>query len=384
MLNKIMKISDIKYLVACVLLFVVIGIYAYRFKTVNKTQSHKVDTITDNNMFKFMTKISKKCEPKNTCLVSYNQVQYIKNLIKEKGLEKTIKYLRGNGEDFKSDSGESPFIFHYDKDSKEFIFTYHSSDSLHNKNMKEVQKIVNKTCEESACPAKKTFSKLAQFSSEYGKGFYEYKWFQPKTKDIVIKRTFIEKVKVSAKKDTDKDYDEIKHIYIGSGSTIQQKKSEIDIKGVAIIIGHIFIFMLFWKLMGIDTLLDTYYPFLIFLSVLLLHLFNLVNTSLEVKTIDKADTEFNNLSAISISFASLGFACFMFLSRVLARKPSKIVKGAYKLLVVSISFSLLSFVNYKLKRNSSNIVAKIEVKNGLLINSIVFLLCALLYVYKIL
>ena len=406
MLSKILKINNIKYLLGVALLFVVLVIYIYRFRKVNQKQSKTVDTITDKNMLKFMTKISKKCKPKNTCLVSYNQVQYLKDLIQEKGLKKTIKYLRGNPEDFKSDSGESPFIFHYDKESKEFVFTYHSSDALHNKNMKEVQKVVNKTCEEKSCPVKKTFTKLAQFSSEYGKGFYEYKWFQPKTKDIVIKRTFIEKVEISegiipkkikntGKKGKGKeekknkpqsiiDNGGINTIYIGSGSTVQEQKSEVDIKGVIIIIGHIFVFMLFWELMGIDTLIDIYYPSLIFIVVLCLHLFNLANTSLETKTIDKADTEFNNLSAISISFASLGFACFMFISRVLSDKPPKIVKNAYKLLVVSISFSLISFINYKLKRNSSNIVAKIEVKNGLLINSIVFLLTALLYVYRIL
>ena len=49
----------------------------------NQKQSKTVDTITDKNMLKFMTKISKKCKPKNTCLVSYNQVQYLKDLSEE-------------------------------------------------------------------------------------------------------------------------------------------------------------------------------------------------------------------------------------------------------------------------------------------------------------
>ena len=71
----------------------------------------------------------------------------------------------------------------------------------------------------------------------------------------------------------------------------------------------------------------------------------------------------------------------LFFSRILDRNKKNVIRNCIKFLSVSVIFSVLSFIEYRTKKSSVILSIKIELKNGLLLNSVSYLLITILYVY---
>jgi hypothetical protein len=303
-------------------------------------------------------------------------VQYVKSLIQNSGLNKTVNYMRNNRDIFTTSKGEYVFIYSYDEKNKQFYYIYHHYDVLDKKNQIDAQNALNKTCPEEFCPLAKILKELTSFADK-NTGFFEHKWFNPKTKDIIVKRTYVNTIKNIKTKIKKKAT-----IYIGSGATIESKESEIDVINTLISAFITILFLILWKYLNIDELFKTSITNIIFYTVLIVNLYNLFNSNFELRAIDKIEDEHNTITQTSISLAGLGLALAFFFSEVLHNKDKNVIKNSIKLLSLSIVFSLLSFIKLKNKINSKNLSRKVEIKNGFLLNSVIFIIISLIYVYS--
>ena len=121
-------------------------------------------------------------------------VQFTIQMIKKYGLEKTIRLKRSDRKKFTTNKGEYAWIHFYNKELKEYAFLYHNKPGLDNKNMTNSQIVVQKVCPPGKCVLDELIHRLTLMCDKFGRGFDEYEWFDPKTNENIIKRTFIQKV----------------------------------------------------------------------------------------------------------------------------------------------------------------------------------------------
>ena len=188
---------SIKFIIVSILILILI-IYIYLFNTNDKTKNKKVDIITDKNIINFNQKIRKNCN-NDDCYLSIHLVNYVVKMIKKNGLKNTINYLRNNRNKFVLDSGEYVFInTKYKKNNEDRDFyLYHHHKFLDNKDTIDAQKSLNENtnCTTEDCDVAGVMDGITDFADKHESGFHEFKWFDPKTKKIIFKRTFIRKIK---------------------------------------------------------------------------------------------------------------------------------------------------------------------------------------------
>ena len=366
-----------KYLFVIVISIIVLIIKIYQFGSRIKKEKNKTELngIQHSNKFIFIKNVKDKCN-NDDCHLSMNLVYYITNLIKKHGLKKTLQEMRSDKNAFTTSKGEYVWIHRCNK-KKECFFIYHYHDKLDNKNMKNAQIGMNKTCSEENCPVGKIITDLTKFSDTYGEGFYEYKWFDPITNDIIIKRSFISKLEKIKTQFSDDDT-----IYIGSGATVETRTSKLDIILISIFFINIIIYIFFWKYLNIDYHFNSIISNIVFYCVILFNLFNLYNIKLESRNIKSVQEDYINTKNSAISLSGLGLAISFFLSKIFLNKNPIIIKNAIKMLSFAIISSLLSFIDITNEDTARNISRKNEIKKILLNNSVSYMILTLLYAYK--
>ena len=388
-INNLSNILNIKLIIVIIIIVILIIYYYFLFKSVDKTENKKVDIIVDKDLFKFNKHLRKECKSKDTCYLSIHLVKYVTKMIKKYGLKNTIDYIRKNKNKFITEHKEYVFIHTKIKTDKNIIndkeynykiqYLYH-----HNKNLDKNDLVVsqenlrkNNICTVDQCDLHKIQHDITDFSDKYNKGFFEYKWFDPETNDIIYKRSYIEKLK--GVNDTGIG---IKDVYIGSGNTIETKIIKIDMISVVFYIINLLSFVILWYIFNIDNNINNkYVSNIIFFAILFIYIYNIYNHNISDENIEIIEEDYNTISSVSLSLSSLGLAMALFFSRVLNKNKKNVIKNCIIFLSISILFSILSFIDFTTKNTSINIGRKIELKNGLLLNSIAFLIITLVYIY---
>ena len=93
--------------------------------------------------------------------------------------------------------------------------------------------------------------------------------------------------------------------------------------------------------------------------------------------------DYSFIHKLSIGLAGLGLAVAIFFSKFLTDKNKQFTKNIILFISVSISYSLLSFIELRMKKNTRNLFYKIELKTLLLINSIIYLIIPLIYMFQL-
>ena len=240
------------------------------------------------------------------------------DMINKNGLQKTISYMRTHRNEFLTQKGEYVFIF--SKYEENYYFLYHHHNELDDKNMINAQTGLNNSgvCDETICNINDVIHKLAVFADKYNEGFEEYRWFSPISNEIINKRSYIKKIF----KKNDTDIGE-KDIYIGSGSTITNKRKKIDFIIIGIYIGIILLFALLWKIFSVDFFINNIYiSTLIYIVIISILIFNLLNHENSTKNLEQIEDEYNTINREIIGLAGLGLAMALFFARVIDRKKS--------------------------------------------------------------
>lgn len=385
MYKKIQDFLDVnlKYLITILLLVVTIVYTILITKRINKKErDENTDTsIRFKDNLSMIQEIKKNCN-NDDCFMSYSMVQFIINMVKKYGLEKTILLKRSDRKKFTTNKGEYVWIHFYNKELKEYVFLYHAKTGLDNQNMINSQIAVEKVCPKGKCVLQELIHRLTILCDKYGRGFDEYEWFDPKTDENIIKRTFIEKVKKVKFKGETID------IYVGSGATIKKKESKINyVNFIIIIINVLFILVLIWKYLEIDNFFDKFpghklnYIYYLFVFY---YLYNLTQSTQISKKIDEAINELNSINDLSIKLAGIVLAVCFFFSYILEKRPNEQKRVCLLFVTISIVFALFSFLSYGIGIKSVRKINMIvEIKSVFISNSVIFLVLAMYYIYVI-
>ena len=361
-----------------IVLIIVIAIYfVYKYFKINKSKNKKSFNFFDKDLKKFNEKLDKYCVYNDKCFISYYLVNFIEELIEQHGLKDTIDYIRNNRDEFTTDDGEYISI-HSVIDDENYFFLYHHHEDLDNKNVIDAQESFNKSsiCDKNICDIKKNRINLTKYADKHGDGFFEYNWFDPISKEIIRKRTYVKKMKgVNNTNIGGKD------IYVTSGATIVSRESDIDLYAIGIYLLNMFIFILLWNLFGVDEdIINPYLHNFIFIFIIVIYVFNIFNYETFKKNVEIIEKKYNSINKISVGLASLGLAMSLFFSKLLYVRNKNTNKISIKYLSVSVIFAILSFIEYKTKKLTVFLNRKIIIKNTLLLNSIGFLIITIIFV----
>ena len=335
---------NLKYFITIILVGITSIVTILKTKRINKINRDKdVDTsIKFKDNLSMIEQIKKKCN-NDDCFMSYSMVQFTINMINKYGLERTIELKRADRKKFTTNTGEYVLIHFYNKELKEYFFLYHAKPGLDNQNMINSQIAVEKVCPRGKCVLQELIHRLTLLCDKYGRGFDEYEWFDPKTDENIIKRTFIEKLrKLNLKGETI-------DIYVGSGATIKKKEFKINyVNFIIIIINVIFILVLIWKYLEIDNFFDKFpghklnYIYYLFVFY---YLYNLTQSTQISKKIDDAINELNSINDLSIKLAGIVLAVCFFLLYILEKRPNHQKRVCLLFVTISIVFALFSFLS---------------------------------------
>ena len=353
--NKIFKIIFVITLLTIVFLY----FYLYNTNIKKKISNNDDNIIINNDLINFNKNIHNKCKNIDDCYLSVYFVNYISDMIQKYGLDKTINYIKFNKNNFVTDNNE--YIWIHTKNNNNIKYLYHFYNFLDGKTIYKNNIMFN------------TLNKISVLSDKYISGFFEYKWFDVKTNEDIFKRTYIKKLKNIKNK----------NIYVCSGSTIHTRIPNVDILSILLSFVNIFIFIIIWFVFNIEKNINNLISSnIIFFSIIIIFIINIIYNDYTYNyTSDNMEQDYINITNISVGLSSLGIGMGLFFSRILNKYKKNVVKNSIKFLSISIIFSILSYININSDKNPLNINRKIVFKNGLLINSVIFLIITLIYIY---
>ena len=135
------------------------------------------------------------------------------------------------------------------------------------------------------------------------------------------------------------------------------------------------LFMFFWFIFDIRNILkNDVIAIVIFYIIFSIYIFNIINFQINYESEDAIQKSYIESIETSISIAGVGLSMSIFFFKLLKIKHKINNEISIKLLSFSVIFSVLSFIELRLKKNIRNFNRKIVLKEVLQLNSIAFLL----------
>lgn len=357
-------------IIPIIIVIITIIFKLYQYIQISKEKSNKLNKntlILKNNLLEFERNISKTCKNKD-CHISYQIVNNVKDLINEKGMEYTLHKIRSNKHYFMTNENESVFIITKDYENNNF-FMYHYLTDFDNNSLISIQnKIKEKYCYSKLCDINRSVNDFFIFANRNKEGFYIHNWFSEVKQDAILKKTYIKKLSNIKTRFGKKD------ILICCSSEILKTK-EIDPISIIIYLIGLILFMFFWFIFDIRKILkNDFMAIVIFYIIFSIYIFNIINFQINYESEDAIQKSYIESIETSISIAGVGLALSIFFFKLLKIKHKINNEISIKLLSFSVIFSVLSFIELRLKKNIQNFNRKIVLKEVLQLNSIAFLL----------
>lgn len=318
--------------------------YSKRYKT---DKEEKVSNLgKKDNSYEFLKDIHYYCDSsKDDCLLSHTITVSAYNDIKLRGIDQYLDNIKRNPKIFETDK-EYVFIFQENDIPEEqergnLFAPYHVSPDIHEEYAANSEPKVQETCGKGKCELVKIVKQIVQVSDQYKNGgFVEYEWYDVKTQETIIKKSFVIKVE-------DVEYKGKKtNLYIGSGHTVKQIQQEIYFFKLNLLIINCFVFITMWIFFDFNNILkNKTFSFLI-LIISSFYLSSLMFDSYKINyTQDEYDKQYTKITASSRILAALLGSIIIYLNLIKEKQQPAL----YKLLVISILFTLFSSIYYSSK-----------------------------------
>lgn len=337
--------------------------YSKRYKT---DKEEKVSNLgKKDNSYEFLKDVHYYCDSsKDDCLLSHTITVSAYNDIKLRGIDQYLDNIKRNPKIFETDK-EYVFIWETNKIPEEqergnLFAVYHVSPDIHEEYSANSESKVQETCGKGKCELVKIMKQIVEVSDQYKNGgFVEYEWYDVKTQETIIKKSFVIKLE-------DIEYKGKKtNLYIGSGHTVKQIQQEVYFFKLNLLIINCFVFITVWIFFDFNSILkNKTFSFLI-LILSSFYLSSLMFDSYKINyTQDEYDKQYTKIWYSARIVAMLLGSIIIYLNLIKQKQPPAL----YKLLVISILFTLLSSIYYSSKDLRSLSIVYI-IKNISIINA---------------
>ena len=332
--------------------FIPVIIYSYMcydyYTKRYKINSDETTTYLEKNIntHTFLKDIHEYCDvSKDDCLLSHTITVSAYNEIKNRGIDAYLDKMKRNPKVFETDK-EYVFIFQKNDIPEEqargnLFAPYHVNPDVHEEYAAISEPKVQEKCGKGRCGLVQIVKQIVEVSDKYKNGgFVQYEWYDAKTQETIIKKSFVIKINDVEYKGQKTD------LYIGSGHTVKQLAQEISFTQLNMCIINCFLFITLWIFFDFKYILkNNNFSFVIlifaslFLSCLMFDSYEIEYTHQEY---------YNRFAKIGSSAKTLA----MFLGSTLVYLnliKEKQHPALFKLLVFSLLFILFSSIYYSSK-----------------------------------
>ena len=326
-----------------------IGIYSYvlydyynnRFK--KQADEEISDLEKKGNTHDFLEDIAEYCgNSKDECLLSHNITQASYDEIRSSGLENYLDKIKRNPKVFETDK-EYVFIFKENEIPEEnekgnMLNVYHVSPIVNEYYVANSSPLLEEQCGKGKCDLLKIMRQIKDVSDKYDKGgFIEYYWFDVKTRETIIKKSFVMKV-------SDVEYKgEKTNLYIGSGHTVKKARQELDFFKLNLLLINCLLFITIWIFFNMKIALKNETLTFIILLFSVIYLSSLMTDSYKLEySINEYEDQMKNIMLSARIMATFTGSLIIYLNLIKAKQ----VNTLYQLLVLTLLFTLFSSVYY--------------------------------------
>ena len=326
-----------------------IGIYSYvlydyynnRFK--KQADEEISDLEKKGNTHDFLEDIAEYCgNSKDECLLSHNITQASYDEIRSNGLENYLDKVKRNPKVFETDK-EYVFIFKENEipeenDKGNMFNVYHVSPIVNEDYVANSSPLLEEQCGKGKCDLLKIMRQIKDVSDKYDKGgFIEYYWFDVKTRETIIKKSFVMKV-------NDVEYKGKKtNLYIGSGHTVKKIDKLIDYTKLNMLFINCLLFISAWILFKVNKTLKK--DMLSFIILLLgsFYLSSLMLDSFKVEySVDIYEKHLANMMKSAHLMMIITGTVIIYLKLIKQKQDTSL----YQMLVISLLFTLFASIYY--------------------------------------
>ena len=329
-----------------------IGTYSYMLYDyyANRYKRQSDDQVTDlekkENIHEFLDDIDSYCpNSKNDCLLSHNITEYTAEYIKKYGIDSFLDKVNRKAKVFQTDK-EYVFIYKENEVEEEnergnLLNVYHVSPLINKKYAAYSTIKLQEKCGKGKCELLAIMKQIKEVSDKYENGgFIEYYWFDPKTQETIIKKSFVMKV-------SDVEYEGKKtNLYIGSGHTVKKIHREHDFFKLNLLLVNSLLFITAWIFFNIsNTLKNNTLSFMILIFASF-YLSSLMFDSYKVDySISEYEKQLSNIMVSGQILATFTGSLVIYLNLIKQKQDSAL----YQLLVITLLFTLFSSIYYTSK-----------------------------------
>ena len=353
-----------KYTISIVLLFTTLFYIHKRESFI--TQDVTLQSSNRNvNPSTFITTLNGKCKDDN-CRLSVSITETVKNIIRKEGIEYTIKNMVKYPHLYETKKGD--YVFIWKKTNKDdYFMLYHTDENIHNSVTYESDKKLLKICPTGHCKLTDVIHTMTVFADENEKGFVEYIWYDTVTKEEVLKRSYIEKVRNISTENNNET------IYIGSGSTVNRTYTPTDYNTLTVNITFYFLFLLLWYVSNIDELLNKSITNTIFACVVLLKCIYMIHVRKHIINIEDQVNMNTRLDQVGGILTGLTLSLSLFFRAFLDIKFNRnIAKKILYLYTLSFICAIASLLHVPSERRLEIVQLKYNIKNEFLYLTSIF------------
>ena len=325
----------------CVYSYVLYNYYNSRYKK-------KLDESTKNlekkdNIYDFLNDLNDYCSNgKDNCLLSYNITEYAYKYIKEHGIDDYLDKLNREPDIFETDK-EYVFIYKENEIEEEnikgnMLNLYHVDKIINKKYTTNAKEALEEKCGKGKCDIMKIMKQIKQVTDKYKNGgFIEYYWFDVKTQETIVKKSFVKKIENVKYKGKNTN------LYIGSGHTLKKIQQEFDFLKLNLLFINSLLFVTMWIFFDMKfTLKSKTLSFTILLfSTIYLSLLMIDSYKLEY-SVSEYETQIQNIMVSGKILATFTSSLIIYLNLVKPKRNNSL----YRLLVIALLFTLLSSIYY--------------------------------------
>jgi hypothetical protein len=317
------------------------------------------------NPDKFIPTFNNECVEDN-CRLSVSITETVKNIIIKEGLENTINNMKKYPHKYQTKKGD--YVFIWKKANKEdYFILYHTNDNINNSITYESDKKLIDVCPTGNCNLTKVIHTMTLFADDNDKGFVEYIWYDSITKEEVLKRSYVEKIRNISTGNTNET------IYIGSGSTVELTYNPTDYTTLLINVIFYIVFLLLWYSTNIEHILNITIANTIFTIIIVLKFIYMINIHKHVISIKDQELLNTQLNQIGGILAGLTLSLSLFFRAFLDIKfDRRIAKNILYLYTLSFIFAIASLIHVPSKNTLQMLQIKYNIKNEFLYLTSIF------------
>lgn len=385
--------KDLKVVVMIIFLFLVCLKLRY--------QSEDDDLIDFNikgrSEFELMRLINQQCNDINrdSCKFAKYSVDNIAKMIQDTSLKRTKSYITRHREEFTNTSGEYIFIFraiNTHEGDEDFKFLYHHDSSMDGKESVALTDLMASKCPQGECNLTAILSELSDIADTHLGGFYQYKWWNPKTQASVTKRTYVRRLEIQTKASisatkgyfgTKQSNQKVVPIYIASGFSVKESCRKYDAKSISIALAGNMVFIGSWKLLDIDRIINNRT-----ISLVIFTIFNILFllrglTEDTVSKTERAEQEvISSINNRATGLAGMTMSLVFFSKEISSIINKEEVFGNFlKLLCASFILSVVSIINITEHMRVESMKYGTQMSTVLVLNALAMTLISVLYVF---